>query len=442
MKKLLLSLSTALLLSGSLSAQYWANQFTGFTVDSRGIAGMHVKDANTVWAYAFDGSKASAPNIYEYTKTTDGGKTWTAGEITIDDTSLTIHNIVGIDANTAWVMTTREDGSGGLYKTTDGGEYWEFQKQADQEDSFNNWTHFFDANTGLLGSDPVNNYFEVLKTTDGGTTWARIPSTAFPPLLSGEWGYTGGVTFVGDTVFFYTNKGRIFRSTDKGNTWTIALPAGFVVDFGSTENNGLMAFSSATKGMVFKKTGSTGLALYRTTDGANWSQVNYTGITAANSINSIAYVPGTDVLLATSAVQNNSGSWKSLDNGTTWTRIDNSQHLNVKCIDISNCYSGAFSNAALKTGMHKSTTALAVNDIKSKAKAISVSPNPTSSVFSINSTGFDAKTTKVTVTDMTGRVVKTFDNSSSYNVSDLAKGTYMVTIKDGNSVDTQKLIKN
>lgn len=448
MKKLLFSVATAFLISSNLAAQYWTTQFTGFDTPSRGISGMYIKNANTVWAYAFDGT-APTNDIQEFTKTTNGGQTWTAGEIFIGDPNLKIQNIIGIDANTAWVMASNSDGQGGVYKTIDGGEEWIFQKGATEADSFNNWVHFYDANTGLLGSDPVNGYFEVLKTTDGGTTWSRIPASAFPPLLSSEYGYTGGLTTVGDTVFFYTNKGRIMRSTDKGNTWTVALPAGFVVDFGTLANNGLMTFSSANKGLVFKRTFNsagtvpTALAIYRTTDGTNWTQVTYSGISHTDLITSISYIPGTDVIVAATANSSTAGSWKSLDNGTTWSRIDNQvQHGIVKCFDAVTCYSGGYSDATNKTGMFKSTTSLAVTDIKSNAKAISLSPNPTSSTFSINSSGFDAKTTKVTVTDMTGKVVKTFDNSNSYNVSDLAKGTYMITIKDDNSVDTKKLIKN
>lgn len=443
MKKLLLSLA-AVVISNSAFSQYWTTQFTGFEAQSRGISGMHIKNANTVWAYAYDG--VAGADIQEFTKTTDGGNTWTAGLVDLGDPSLNIQNIVGIDDNTAWVMASREgDGTGGVFKTSDGGDTWEFQIGGTAADSWNNWVHFYDANNGVFGSDPVGGYFEVYTTTDGGDNWTRVPSTGFPALLASEYGYTGGVTSVDGAVFFYTNKGRILRSTDKGHTWTVALPSGFVTDFGSAANNGLMTFSSANKGLVFKRTFAgqtpTALSLYRTTDGSTWSQVSYTGITASDLITSVAYLPGTDTLIATSANSTTAGSWKSLDNGSTWSRIDSQvQHGIVKCFDYLTCYSGGFSNSADNTGMFKSTGALAVNDVKSNTKSISIYPNPTAGVFSINAEGF-AKTSKVTVTDMTGKIVKTFDSKDSYDISDLSKGTYLVTIKDANSIETKKVIK-
>lgn len=253
MKKVLFS-CIALIIANSAFSQFWSTQFTGFGTESRGISGIHAKDSNIAWAYAFDG--AAGADIQEFTMTANGGQTWTPGYIELGDPSLNIQNIVGVDANTAWVMASREaDGSGGVFKTTDGGESWEFQIGGTTPDeSWNNWVHFFDANNGVFMSDPVGGYFELYTTSDGGSNWTRVPSANIPAPLASEYGYTGGYTYVGNTVFFYTNKGRILKSTDKGLTWSVILPTGFVTDFGTTTNSGLMAFSDANKGIVFKKT--------------------------------------------------------------------------------------------------------------------------------------------------------------------------------------------
>jgi photosystem II stability/assembly factor-like uncharacterized protein len=84
-------------------------------------------NANTVWALAYDGTDTTN-NIQEFTRTTNGGSTWTAGVIDIGDTTLSINNICPVNATTAWLSAIDSTtGLGGVYKTTDGGVSWELQ---------------------------------------------------------------------------------------------------------------------------------------------------------------------------------------------------------------------------------------------------------------------------------------------------------------------------
>lgn len=72
---------------------------------------------------------------------------------------------------------------------------------------------------------------------------------------------------------------------------------------------------------------------------------------------------------------------------------------------------------------------------------ISLYPNPTSDVFSIE-TSNNQIISNVSITDINGRVVKTFGaNQTSYDISDLNTGMYLVEIKSENGVETKKLIK-
>ena len=84
MKKLLLALSLIALYS-TINAQ-WISQETDFTVANRGLSEIHIIDANTVWALAYDGAPltnthTTADNIQEFTRTLDGGATWNKGNI-------------------------------------------------------------------------------------------------------------------------------------------------------------------------------------------------------------------------------------------------------------------------------------------------------------------------------------------------------------------------
>jgi hypothetical protein len=71
-----------------------------------------------------------------------------------------------------------------------------------------------------------------------------------------------------------------------------------------------------------------------------------------------------------------------------------------------------------------------------------VYPNPVVESFNVNlSAKFNSSDVKVTITDMTGKEVKSFGAASSYNVSDLAAGVYVVKITDGKNTETKKIVK-
>ncbi|WP_223608546.1 T9SS type A sorting domain-containing protein [Chryseobacterium sp. OSA05B] len=442
MKRILFSI-TALLISSASFAQYWSTQNSGFAAPSRGISGMEVYDANTVWAFAYNGLSTTT-NVQEFTKTSNGGTTWTSGNINVGNTALRITNISGVSATTAWVGAfDNTAGLGGVWKTSDGGATWTNQHMLTTAgQSWTNYVHFFDANNGIVGGDPENGEFEIYTTSNGGTTWTRVPGTSIPDPLTDEYGYNGGYYSVGNNIFFYTGKGRIYKSTDKGLTWTVLATNSIISDFGGATVSGDMAWSDANTGIILRKTFTgqtpTGLQLHRTTDGgATWSQVTFTGITAANNISDITYIPGTTILVAASSSNTSGGSWKS-NNGTTWTAIDAVQHLSVKCFNASTCYSGGFNTSATIGGMFKSTQVLATSETVSKAKQTSVYPNPTKGEINIKT---DQKIKMISVLDMSGKTVIETDSGKT-DLSSLPKGTYIIkaALTNGTSI-TEKVIK-
>ncbi|WP_315052883.1 T9SS type A sorting domain-containing protein [Chryseobacterium indoltheticum] len=449
MKKILFS-AFALMVSSSAFSQYWSTQNTGFSTASRGISGMEVYDATTAWAFAYDGV-TPANNVQEFTKTSNGGTTWISGIIDVGDPTLTITNISGISGTTAWVgalSSTASDGLGAVYKTVNGGASWTAQQTfSTAGESYLNFVHAFDANNAIAGGDPQGGEYELYTTSNGGTSWTRVPAANTPNPTANEYGYNAGYYAVGNNIFFYTNKGRIYKSTDKGLNWTIAFTGSTysLTDFGGATVNGDMAWSDANRGIVFKRnflgTTPTALAIYRTTDGGTtWSTVTFTGITAANNINDITYVPGTNILVATSSSQTTGGSWKSLDNGSTWTALDTGvQHLNVRCSDASTCYSGGFNTSATVGGMFKSSQNLGVADTRKAINVLSMYPNPTKGEVNIKT---DKKIKSTTVLDLSGKVIAT-GSSEKVNLSGFTKGTYLITVEfaDG-STKTEKIIKD
>lgn len=72
---------------------------------------------------------------------------------------------------------------------------------------------------------------------------------------------------------------------------------------------------------------------------------------------------------------------------------------------------------------------------------LQIYPNPVSESFKIHLPTTLSSDVKITVSDLTGRVVAKFEKADSYNISSLAKGVYIVRISDGKYVTIQKIIK-
>ena len=116
-----------------------------------------------VYAYAVNDQIywASRRDVTGTIVTTDGGNTWTLSSFT--DPNSPVYCIHAFNADTAFVIAST------IYKTTDRGTTWTpatgvFTNSA----SFPNTIHFFDQNNGVAMGDPVDGYFEIYTTTDGG----------------------------------------------------------------------------------------------------------------------------------------------------------------------------------------------------------------------------------------------------------------------------------
>jgi photosystem II stability/assembly factor-like uncharacterized protein len=432
----------ALLLSGAINAQSWTGQATGFTTAGRGVVDVCAVDANVVWIAAYDGSVASAPPIQEFSKTTDGGTTWTPGTISAP-TNYALTGICAIDASTAWTIffdNTAGTG-GGIFKTTDGGTTWTQQGVGTIFDanSFPDIVYFANSTLGFAVGDPNGGYFEIYTTTDGGTTWTRTPQANIPaPSAADEYGYTNLYDVIGTTIWFGTNKGRVFKSTDGGLNWTVSTTGlGDMNDLVMIDaNNGLAVF---------------GTAMMKTTDGgATWTAVNPVGPFHASDIES---VPGTSVYVSTGAATGDFGSSYSMDAGATWIKIDSGataaeQHTAQGWINSSTGWCGGFSTSATADGIFKYAGAgLGVPALNRDNARLRVYPNPSNGQFTVQIGGAETEDAVVSIVDLVGSTVyqNTIHNSSTviekgYDLRNISKGVYFVNIVNGKTQFTQKLI--
>jgi hypothetical protein len=457
MKRKLLLMMAFVAVTLSVSAQQaWHIQNAAFTVASRGINDFAVVDSNVIWATAYDGSGGNA-TIRNYTRTKDGGAKWTSANIAATGLTATygLANISPIDYDTAYASvypTTATAAAQGVYKTTNGGTSWAKVSTGaftNNSSSFINVVHFFDAMNGVALGDPEGGYFELYTTNNAGASWTRVPQANIPLTpISGEYGTVGYYGTYDSTIIYPTNFGNVLVSKDMGYTWTTGT-----TPFSGKANTSIpsIAFRNKNEMMaVINNTDSSSFSLMFSLDGGiNW---NSTGIDTAGDLivfSNIAFVPGTTntyFLTAANATTGAVGSAYTEDGGLTWTNIDQVQHTACAFSDINNGWSGGFWSTTTGGGIFKwGSVRVAAGVNNNKVENFQVYPNPSNGTFYVKANVNGASNIKVM--DITGRVVfeKEYNTQSllytSFDLSNQAQGVYMVEVREGNNVSVQKIVK-
>ncbi|MFN3694220.1 MAG: T9SS type A sorting domain-containing protein, partial [Ignavibacterium sp.] len=300
-------------------------QTSGTTVRLRQLKAVN---DNVVWACGASGVVL---------RTINGGNTWEVKTPT--NSAVTNYSIEALDSLTAWVTGT-VGGSADftIWKTTDGGMTW--TAQYNNPAGFSDGIRFFNANEGVCYADPdpwPSTYWEILVTTNGGNTWTRVPASNIPPADSanGEYGAAGSIDVVGNTVWFSAyyngsaNPTKVYKSTDKGNTWTVS---GFNQAQGFAGSS-YVAFADANNGVAVCLDGTTA----KTTDGgATWNVTPVTGAAFRYVVN----VPGFNLYMA---VGSTGTSWYSQD-GVNWTALSTGTTQTLYGIDATANYAWACGN--------------------------------------------------------------------------------------------------
>lgn len=433
MKKILLSAFTMTVFVNAYSQLSWTQQNSGFSSTSTGISTIAIADNNTAWGLGYDGAVLPA-NFQTFSRTTNGGTTWTAGSINVGNSNYLISDLTAISGTTAWVTATPTSGGngGGVWKTTNSGATWTKQTSASFSSaaSFANTIHFWDANNGVAMGDPTGTLFEIYTTSDGGTNWTKLTSASVAPAVSGEFGYVHLKEVAGDNIWFGTSTGRIFKSPNKGATWTVVSTP--LSDFGGTASSGKIALKDANTAWILSSSGT----VYSTTNGGtNWTPLP----TTLTQESDITFVPGSTSTLI--AVGNGTGSSISNDGGTSWTTIENLNSIvSVAALNTSTIFGGGFNTSATVGGAFKLSGSLAVNDvINKKNNFLSVYPNPTKGEVNIKT---DKKIKSTSLMDLSGKVISR-GNSEKVNLNSVTKGTYLLQVEftDG-STKTEKIIKD
>jgi len=451
----------------------WESHWSGYTTDSRGVKWITILNdtsQDVAWTVAFDGSQAHA-DISAVAVTTDGGVTWTSFDpVNLENAvNMGISMVFPTDANTAYIAAFKRVqgsvGDQGLWKTTDGGNTWlriNTNSMYSDAASFPNLIYFFDDNNGFCQGDPVMGEFEMYTTTDAGATWTPISGANIDNPLAGEYGYTNGYAAAGNTIWFTTNQGRIYRSTDQAQTWTAFQTP--LSDFGGQNDSGELVFKDDNEGWILRGNGD----LFHSTDGgATWTLMSPNG--KGDYAGDIAYVPGIDALVISEADANLSdyGSKISYDGGQNWEKIvfykfesmpgfdnivnimqdGNIQHLGLGFRDENFGMSGGFSeqNNSNLGGLgifvfNNNPDLGAVSTIA--IEGLQVYPNPANDIVNVTA---ENNIQNISIVDLTGKEVIALNNialnNTTVNISNLDKGVYLMNIVDENDArQTLKLV--
>jgi photosystem II stability/assembly factor-like uncharacterized protein len=327
-----------------LNVSEWIEQASGLPPITIPIFSLSAVDSNIVWGSTQYGD--------EFTRTVDGGNTWTAGVIT-NAQGLASSMIFGISDVKAYVAMLRQSGTHppGIYTTSNGGITWTRQATAyNNPASWPDVVHFYNENEGFAIGDPINNDYEIYRTTNGGNTWIPVPGANIPDPVAGEYAINEYYSVVQDTIWFGTNMGRVFRSIDKGVHWTVsAVPC----------MSGKMVkpeFRNGHHGLVMDGVWGSGKLCESFDGGITWNPVNYTG---SNHHGDIDYVPRTlNTWVRSDFYDGGSGSSYSFDGGHTWTDFPGTQEIPFYPMTWLNSHcgwAGGISKTSTEGGVYKFT---------------------------------------------------------------------------------------
>jgi uncharacterized protein (TIGR02145 family) len=308
MKKIFTILAAIMLLSLPTNAQ-WKQYLTG---QNSLIDKICVVNDNVIWITDQFGE--------EFSITTDGGNNWVTKSFPAVISSNSPGGLSAVSATTAFIVVSNGTTTKGIYKTDNSGDTWEKQATGFTQDSpFPDFVYFFNENDGLAVGDAYPNpNFEIYTTSNGGNQWDLVTVSNMPAGNS-EWTFSSNKIFraIGNSFYFLTDKGRIFKSNDKGLSWT-------VINTPSTDGGNLQFdFKDENNGLL----SNYPYELYSTADGGqNWTLIN-----TSDFYKNIKYIPSENAYFSTHHVY---GLSYSTDNGQTWNIHSSLKNAGLQAVDF------------------------------------------------------------------------------------------------------------
>ncbi len=315
----------------------WINLGSGISETPRQIWGIHAVDENIIWAITAFNNTNLEP-VFEFTRTIDGGATWQPGLLDIEP-QFSHFDIFALDDQIAWITAADELDpiSGKVYRTIDGGNTW--VKQSSGFTGFNETPagiHFWNANEGMsFGATCATNNTDqiaIYTTIDGGDEWTKVSGSNMPAQLPGEGiclvSGNGIYDVIGDTIWFVSSFNRVFKSIDRGLSWTVSDQL-FPNEYAQS-----LAFKDAFNGILVGSDPNYDYNVAaRTSDGGEtWTPITILDETNAGQIEYVPGTPGTYMIHSAFTFKRNNKMMVTTDSGNTWEVFDN--NFNLICLEV------------------------------------------------------------------------------------------------------------
>jgi photosystem II stability/assembly factor-like uncharacterized protein len=394
-----------------------------------------VVDANVLWAVGYDENLANR----SVALSTNGGQVWGLRPVSVLSSSEALTSISATSALNAWVSTSDTLGGGRLLHTTDGGLSWTAPAAPVFGPHTPNFVHFFSANEGVAVGDPGTapaDTFAIFVTRNGGLSWQ--PAASVPAALADENGVVLAPAVADGVIWFATDEGRVFTSSDLGDTWLA------VISNTMPAEQYAVAFSDATHGITVSVDNARQQYVHASSDGGlTWQFVRHSGQLRAAGI---VGVPGAGLLISVGSGELGSydvGSSYSRDNGLTWTDLEATlYHTGVAAHSRTAIWSGALQLSGNGLGVYRlGATALASQAATRQARAAYPNPSATGE-FRLP---LPATPATVRLTDALGREILRTTTASGQpelplNLRGYAPGLYVLALTTPTGTARQQLV--
>ncbi len=326
MARKLIIIVAFLLCSGSGVSAQWVVQPSPTKERLRGLS---VVNSRVAWASGNRGTVLV---------TTDGGAVWKIKPVP-GASALDFRDVHGVSERVAYLLSIGAGEKSRIYKTSDGGTSWNLQVKLQDARGFLDAIAFWDADHGIAMGDPIDGRFTILTTDDGGASWKPSSPEGMPPALDNEGAFAASGTCLvveGDKNAWFGTGGasvtRVFRSTDRGRTWTVQntpIPAG-------NASSGIfsLAFRDADHGVAvggdYRQPDRAGQVIAITSDGGrSWTRPEGRGPRSFRS--GVVYLANRS--RPTLAAVGPSGADASVDGGRNWFPLSDSGAHSVDAAD-------------------------------------------------------------------------------------------------------------
>ena len=275
----------------------WILQDTGTL---RTINDIEFANANSGWAARIDG---------RIMRSTDGGNTWSTQTLITDP----LMSIDFVDASTGWVVGA----NGSIFDTTNGGISWSIEAKETLETL--NGVTFVDSSRGWV----AGNAGIILRTTTGGSSWGNQATGVIQNLNDIHFVKASTGWAVGDGNAG-TNKHTVLRTTDGGITWALVGESSFPIGHDSFT---AVVFLDVNRGYI----SSPALGVYYTDDGGlTWVNKYNLGI-----VNDLDFIDVNNGWLAS-----NDNIIRTVNGGATWTTQFLGLGSQITDLDFINLFDG------------------------------------------------------------------------------------------------------